>query len=159
MFSTVWFSVSLAPTASHAVPLSLRTSICGSMNTTAVSFLWTLMAFVSAAVAAAVPSKSDAATIPVPPISRSRRDGGTSSSFVICRSPQQFEDGAHIAIHDQSLQEIEAFICKSFLGLLRDFYEASLHELDCPRHGIRVDSDTGKEAGVAPSVYPGGRAA
>src|SRR5262249_25491389 len=38
MFSTVLFSVTLCPTEPHAAPVSLRTSFCGSMNTTAVSF-------------------------------------------------------------------------------------------------------------------------
>src|SRR5437867_3231162 len=38
MFSTVLFSQTLWPTAPHAVPFSLRTSFCGSMKTTAVSF-------------------------------------------------------------------------------------------------------------------------
>src|SRR5262252_4157086 len=36
MFSTVLFSVTLAPTAAQAAPFSLNTSFCGSMNTTAV---------------------------------------------------------------------------------------------------------------------------
>src|SRR5438445_3069444 len=39
MFSTVLFSLTLSPTAPHARPLSLKTSFCGSMKTTAVSFL------------------------------------------------------------------------------------------------------------------------
>src|SRR4051794_5663490 len=39
MFSTVLFSVTLAPTAPQFAPLSLSTSFCGSMNTTAVSLL------------------------------------------------------------------------------------------------------------------------
>src|SRR5262249_28921943 len=38
MFSTVLFSLTLWPTAAHAAPFSLRTSFCGSMKTTAVSF-------------------------------------------------------------------------------------------------------------------------
>src|SRR5215468_1379382 len=38
MFSTVLFSVTLAPTAAQAAPFSLNTSFCGSMNTTAVRF-------------------------------------------------------------------------------------------------------------------------
>src|SRR5580765_3197239 len=37
MFSTVLFSLTLWPTAAHAAPVSLRTSFCGSMKTTAVS--------------------------------------------------------------------------------------------------------------------------
>ena len=37
MFSTVLFSVTLAPTAPQFAPFSLSTSFCGSMNTTAVS--------------------------------------------------------------------------------------------------------------------------
>src|SRR5438132_2051571 len=40
MFSTVLFSLTLSPTAAHARPFSLKTSFCGSMNTTAVSFLF-----------------------------------------------------------------------------------------------------------------------
>src|SRR5712692_6140701 len=40
MFSTVLFSVTLSPTAPHARPLSLKTSFCGSMKTTAVSSLF-----------------------------------------------------------------------------------------------------------------------
>src|SRR5262252_9244316 len=43
MFSTVLFSVTLWPTNPHASPLSLSTSFCGSINTTAVSFLLTFM--------------------------------------------------------------------------------------------------------------------
>src|SRR4030095_11172174 len=39
MFSTVLFSLTLSPTKPHARPLSLKTSFCGSMNTTAVSHL------------------------------------------------------------------------------------------------------------------------
>src|SRR5215475_12101693 len=39
MFSTVLFSVTLSPTNGHARPLSLKTSFCGSIKTTAVSFL------------------------------------------------------------------------------------------------------------------------
>jgi hypothetical protein len=39
MFSTVLFSVTLAPTAAQFAPFSLSTSFCGSMNTTAVSVL------------------------------------------------------------------------------------------------------------------------
>jgi hypothetical protein len=39
MFSTVLFSVTLAPTLAQFAPLSLSTSFCGSMNTTAVSVL------------------------------------------------------------------------------------------------------------------------
>src|SRR5215467_7469842 len=38
MFSTVLFSVTLAPTAAQAAPFSLNTSFCGSMKTTAVRF-------------------------------------------------------------------------------------------------------------------------
>src|SRR5262245_52266042 len=38
MFSTVLFSLTLWPTAPHPAPVSLRTSFCGSMKTTAVSF-------------------------------------------------------------------------------------------------------------------------
>src|SRR5215470_13190927 len=37
IFSTVLFSVTLAPTAPHAAPFSLKTSFWGSMNTMAVS--------------------------------------------------------------------------------------------------------------------------
>src|SRR5215470_6919950 len=36
MFSTVLFSVTLAPTTTQAAPFSLNTSFCGSMKTTAV---------------------------------------------------------------------------------------------------------------------------
>src|SRR5215475_7030024 len=43
MFSTVLFSVTLSPTNGHARPLSLKTSFCGSINTTAVSFLLMFM--------------------------------------------------------------------------------------------------------------------
>src|SRR5215510_12733148 len=39
MFSTVLFSLTLSPTAPHARPLSLKTSFCGSIKTTAVSTL------------------------------------------------------------------------------------------------------------------------
>src|ERR1043166_9336820 len=45
MFSTVLFTVTLWPTAPHARPLSLKTSICGSMKTTAVSFFIISMVF------------------------------------------------------------------------------------------------------------------
>src|SRR6266700_979641 len=44
MFSTVRFSVTLAPTAPQFAPVLLSTSFCGSMNTTAVSLLWMFMA-------------------------------------------------------------------------------------------------------------------
>src|SRR5262245_10341459 len=40
IFSTVLFSVTLSPTNGHASPLSLSTSFWGSINTTAVSFLF-----------------------------------------------------------------------------------------------------------------------
>ena len=43
MFSTVLFSVTLAPTAAQFAPFSLSTSFCGSMNTTAVSVFWISM--------------------------------------------------------------------------------------------------------------------
>src|SRR5258708_32214032 len=39
MFSTVLFSLTLAPTNPQETPFSLRTSFCGSMTTSAVSFL------------------------------------------------------------------------------------------------------------------------
>src|SRR5215471_2928235 len=38
-FSTVLFSLTLAPTRLHETPFSLRTSFCGSMTTSAVSLL------------------------------------------------------------------------------------------------------------------------
>src|SRR6266853_205887 len=47
MFSTVRFSVTLAPTAPQLAPFSLSTSFCGSMNTTAVSLLRMSMMFSS----------------------------------------------------------------------------------------------------------------
>jgi hypothetical protein len=37
MCATVSFSVTLAPVAAQLIPVGLRTSFCGSMNTTAVS--------------------------------------------------------------------------------------------------------------------------
>src|SRR6516162_9720486 len=43
IFSTVLFSVTLAPTASQFAPFSLNTSFCGSINTTAVSLVWIAM--------------------------------------------------------------------------------------------------------------------
>src|SRR5436853_7830068 len=39
MFSTVLFSRTLAPTSAHVTPVSLRTSFCGSMTTSAVSLV------------------------------------------------------------------------------------------------------------------------
>ena len=39
MFSTVLFSLTLAPTRPHETPVSLSTSFCGSMTTSAVSLL------------------------------------------------------------------------------------------------------------------------
>ena len=38
-FSTVLFSLTLSPTRPQETPFSLRTSFCGSMTTSAVSFL------------------------------------------------------------------------------------------------------------------------
>src|SRR5215470_20144828 len=49
-------------------------------------------------------------------------------------------------------------IC-SFLRLLGDFHEASLNELDRPRHGIRIDPDPRKQVGVDPPVRLSGCAA
>ena len=43
MFSTVLFSLTLSPTKPQEMPFSLRTSFCGSMTTSAVSFLWIFM--------------------------------------------------------------------------------------------------------------------
>src|SRR5262249_49457938 len=43
MFSTVRFSVTLAPTARQLAPSSLSTSFCGSINTTAVLLFWMSM--------------------------------------------------------------------------------------------------------------------
>ena len=45
MFSTVLFSLTLSPTKAHETPFSLRTSFCGSMTTSAVSFLSMFMVF------------------------------------------------------------------------------------------------------------------
>src|SRR5215813_7183088 len=53
---------------------------------------------------------------------------------------------------------VRLFIARSS-GLLGDFHEASLNELDRPRHGIRVDPDAGKQVGVDPPVRLGGCAA
>src|SRR5882724_2756761 len=39
-FSTVLFPLTLSPTNPHETPFSLSTTFCGSMTTTAVSFLW-----------------------------------------------------------------------------------------------------------------------
>src|SRR6516165_2399984 len=43
MFSTVLFSVVLVSSDAQFTPFSLKTSFCGSMNTTAVSLLWNCM--------------------------------------------------------------------------------------------------------------------
>lgn len=45
------------------------------------------------------------------------------------------------------------------MDLLRDFYEASLNELDRCRRGIRVDPDGRKQAGVVAPMYSRRRAA
>src|SRR5262250_3174065 len=45
IFSTVLFSVTLWPTDFHASPFSLSTSFCGSINTTAVSFLFMFIVY------------------------------------------------------------------------------------------------------------------
>src|SRR5260370_16784039 len=43
MFSEVLFSLTLAPTKRHEMAFSLKTSFCGSMTTSAVSFFWIFM--------------------------------------------------------------------------------------------------------------------
>src|SRR6267378_4425481 len=40
----------------------------------------------------------------------------------------------------------------SFLGSFRDFHEPFLNELCHPRHGIRIDLDSGKHVFVSPVV-------
>ena len=81
MFSTVLFSVTLAPTAPQFAPLSLSTSFCGSMKTTAVSLFWNVM--VGGSAAAALFARAATAMTAAPPISNCRREDKPLHSLLI----------------------------------------------------------------------------
>jgi len=83
MFSTVLFSLTLSPTAPHAMPFSLKTSFCGSMNTSAVSFLLIFMVYLLLSYAARAITIAD-------PLMNASRSSLTKSLSVVhmpCGAP------------------------------------------------------------------------